>query len=245
MKRYSRKFAPGMPVLLPDLVSIPAGSLRAGVPPCPPHANIAWVWHSGLTIPVRAFQLGRTHVTNAEYRVFLRATGATRPGHIDRPGFDALRQPVVGISWDDAVAYCSWLAGVTGKPYRLPTDAEYEYAARGGRPGTIFPWGNALDPKYAAFGGLAAPAPVGSHPANGYGLHDMVGNAWSWCQERFEEVSGGVKACNRPTGRDPADNRVLRGGSYLTCHYLNLWIAYRHEDPPDLRHESIGFRLAL
>jgi formylglycine-generating enzyme required for sulfatase activity len=230
--------------LLPDPVSIPAGRLILGQPACPPRANFAWIWHTGLTVDVAAFTLARAHVTNAEYRVFLNDTDAPRPSHIDRPGFDADRQPVIGISWHDATAYCAWLAQKTGRPFRLPTDAEYEYAARGGRAGSIFPWGDALDPRFACFGGQAAPQPVGSYPANGFGLHDMVGNVWAWCGDRFEDVSAGVKAVNKPTGLDPANNRVLRGGSYMTCHYLNLWIAYRHEDPPDLRHESIGFRVA-
>jgi len=232
-------------VLLLDLVSIPAGQLQMGLPACPPRPNFSWVWHSGKVVNVAAFALARTHVTNAEYRVYLAATGAPPPSHLDQPGFNADRQPVVGISWHNATAYCAWLAKESGQPYRLPTDAEYEYAARGGRAGSIFPWGHALDPSFACFGGQAAPMPVGSYPANGFGLHDMVGNTWAWCSDRFEDVSAGVKASNKPTGLEPAGNRVLRGGSYLTCHYLNLWIAYRHEDPPDLRHESIGFRVAL
>lgn len=231
--------------LLPDLVSIPSGRLLMGLPPCPPRPNLPWVWHSGQSVEVAPFRLARTHVTNAEYRIYLEKTGAPKPSHIDQPGFNAERQPVVGISWDDATVYCAWLAKETGQPYRLPRDAEYEYAARGGSRHTIFPWGDALDPRFACFGGQAAPRPVGAYPANGFGLHDMVGNTWAWCSERFEDVSAGVKASNKPTGLDPAGNRVLRGGSYLTCNYLNLWIAYRHEDPPDLRHESIGFRLAL
>ena len=231
--------------LLPDLVSVPAGRVVLGLPSCPPRANFAWIWHTGKTVDVAAFQLARHHVTNAEFRVFVRDTGCTPPAHIDKPGFNADRQPVVGVSWDDATAYCAWLARRTRRLYRLPGDAEYEYAARGGRAGSIFPWGDALDPALACFGGQAAPRPVGSYPPNGFGLHDMVGNAWAWCRDRFEDVSAGVKAVNKPTGKDPAANPVLRGGSYMTCHYLNLWIAYRHEDPPDLRHESIGFRVAL
>ena len=231
--------------LLPDMVSVPAGQITLGIPACPPRANFAWVWHTGKTVPVVAFQLGRHQVTNDEYRVFVEATGRPGPAFINQPGFNAGRQPVVGVSWDDATAYCEWLAQRSGRPYRLPSDAEWEYAARGGRAGTIFPWGNALDPKCACFGGQPGPRPVGSYAPNGFGLHEMIGNVWEWCQDRFEDVSAGVKAVNHPTGRDPALNRVVRGGSFQTCHYLNLWIAYRHEDPPDLRHESIGFRVAL
>lgn len=229
----------------PQMVSVPAGRIRLGVPACPPRPNLPWVWHTGTIVAVAAFQLSRTHVTNAEYRAFLAATGHPPPAHLDQAGFDHPRQPVVGVSWEDATAYCAWLAQATGRPYRLPGDAEWEYAARGGREGSIFPWGDALDARFACFGGQAAPREVGSFAPNGFNLHDIIGNAWAWCSDRFEDVSGGVKAVNKPTGKDPAPNRVLRGGSYMTCHYLNLWIAYRHEDPMDLRHESIGFRVAL
>ncbi|MFI5335363.1 MAG: formylglycine-generating enzyme family protein [Opitutales bacterium] len=231
--------------LLPDLVAIPAGRIMLGVPACPPRAAFAWVWHTGKVVDIGAFRLGRHPVTNAEYRVFVAETGREAPSHLDQTGFNDPRQPVVGVSWDDAAAYCAWLADRTGQPYRLPGDAEWEYAARGGRAGTIFPWGNELDPLRACFGGQAGPRPVLSYAPNGFGLHEMIGNVWDWCHDRFEDVSGGVKAVNRPTGRDPAGNRVVRGGSFQTCHYLNLWIAYRHEDPPDLRHESIGFRVAV
>lgn len=229
----------------PVMVNVPAGRIKLGLPACPPRSGLHWVWHTGATVEVAAFKLSRTHVTNAEYRAFLRATGRPPPDYLERPGFDGPMQPVVGVSWEDAGAYSDWLAARTGKPYRLPTDAEYEYAARGGRADAIFPWGDALDPRFACFGGQAAPRPVGSFDPNGFGLHDMIGNAWTWCRDRFEDVSAGVRAINRPTGRDPAGNRVVRGGSYQTCHYLNLWIAYRHEDPPDLRHESIGLRVAI
>ena len=232
-------------ILHPAMVKVPAGRIRLGVPACPPRSHLPWVWHTGTVVEVGAFQLGRTHVTNAEYRAFLAATGHPPPQHLDQPGFDNALQPVVGVSWEDANAYCGWLAQETGRSYRLPGDAEWEYAARGGCEDSIFPWGDALDPRFACFGGQAAPRNVGSFAPNGFGLYDMIGNAWAWCSDRFEDVSAGVKAINKPTGKDPADNRVLRGGSYMTCHYLNLWVAYRHEDPVDLRHESIGFRVAL
>jgi len=227
------------------MLAVTAGRIGLGVPACPPRSNLPWVWHTGRTIDVPAFRLSRTHVTNAAYAAFLADTGCARPPFMDRPGYDRAAQPVVGISWDDAVAYCGWLATKSGQPYRLPSDTEWEYAARGGREDSIFPWGDALDPQFACFGGQAAPRDVGNFPANGFGLCDMIGNAWAWCSDRFEDVSAGVKAVNQPTGKDPAGNRVLRGGSFLTTHYLNLWIAYRHEDPADLRHESIGFRVAL
>jgi formylglycine-generating enzyme required for sulfatase activity len=227
------------------MVDVPEGRIRIGVPACPPRSNLHWIWHTGEVIKIPAFKLSHTHVTNAAYLAFLAATSHPPPQYIDQPGFDGAAQPVVGVSWDDAIAYCAWLADTSGQPYRLPRDAEWEYAARGGRADSLFPWGDALDPQFACFGGQAAPRDVGSFPPNGFGLHDMIGNAWAWCSDRFEDVSAGIKAINRPTAKDPVNNRVLRGGSYMTSNYLNLWIAYRHEDPPDLRHESIGFRIAL
>ncbi len=227
------------------MIAVPAGQVTLGVPSCPPRPNFPWIWPTGAVAAVAAFQLSRTHVTNAEYHAFLVATGHAPPKQLEHPDFSHPQQPVVGVSWHDATAYCAWLAQATGQPYRLPSDSEWEYAARGGRAGAIFPWGDALDPSLACFGGHAAPKRVGSFPPNGFGLYDMTGNAWAWCSDRFEDVSGGLKASNQPTGQPTAGNRVLRGGSFMSCHYLNLWIAYRHEDPVDLQHESIGFRIAL
>ena len=234
-----------MSVREPEMVEAAGGLLVMGMPQCPPNGNLHWKWHSGKRVEVAKFRLGKYAVTNAEYRAYLQATRTPPPSHIDKEGFNDPRQPVGGISWLDAQAYCRWLSESSGKKYRLPTDAEYEYAARGGREGTLFPWGNAIGPEHACFAGAAAPMPVGSYPPNGFGLYDMVGNIWSWCEDRYEDVSEGIKAKNNPTGKDTKDNRVLRGGSYLTANVLNLWIAYRHEDPMDLRHECLGFRVAM
>ena len=235
-----------MSVVEPQMVQVPAGRLTMGVPECPPKANFHWRWHTGRVVDVQAFIKGKYPVTNAEYRSYLQDTGGAAPSENDAEGFGADGQPMVGVSWEDATAYCRWLADRTGKPYRLPGDAEWEYAARGGSGDTIFPWGDALDPAHACFGGRAAPEPVGRYPANGFGLCDVVGGVWEWCEERYEEVSDGVPATQQPSGtEDPAQNRVLRGGSFRTQDLLQMYIAYRHEDPPDLRHESIGFRVAL
>jgi formylglycine-generating enzyme required for sulfatase activity len=233
-----------MDLSIPVTIQVPAGTVELGLPECPPNAGIHWLWHT-RRVEVAAFELGKFAVTNAEYRAYANATGAPLPSHIDKDGFNHDRQPVGGISWEDAKAYCKWLASYTGKHFRLPSDAEWEYAARGGQDGHRFPWGDALDPALACFGGVAAPVPVGSFAPNKFGLHEMVGNLWQWCEDRYEDVSQGVKARNNPTGKDTSGNRVLRGGSYLTTNMLNLWIAYRHEDPMDLRHECLGFRVAL
>lgn len=232
-------------ILIPPVVKIPAGTVTLGLPACPINANIAHRWPTGKKVDIRSFSLGKYAVTNKEYRAYMKAAGVSAPSHIDKDGFNLDNQPVGGISWEDARAYCQWLAKETGQPYRLPSDDEWEYAARGGHEGRRFPWGEALDPKLTCFGGVAAPVAVGSFAPNDYGLYEMLGNMWQWCADLYEEKSGGDKAVNKPTGKDTALNRCLRGGSYLTTNVLNMWIAYRHEDPPDLRHECLGFRVAL
>jgi len=234
-----------MSLLVPPTVSIPEGSLTMGMPACPRESNLARPWPSGRVVSIPSFQLGRHPITNAEFRAYTQATGAPPPNTFSMPGFNADDQPVGGVSWLDAAYYCAWLSSETGQDYDLPTDAEWEYAARGGMTGLPFPWGTELSLNQAWYGGQAAPKPVGSFPPNGFGLHDMVGNIWEWCADIYSIASGGMAATNAPTGKDPRINRVLRGGSYLTKDPLNLWIAYRHEDPPDLRHECIGFRIAL
>ena len=216
-----------------------------GEPACPPNPGFYWRWHTGQKHRVDSFALGKDPVTNEQYRAYLRDSDAAAPPFIDTPGFDNDRQPVVSVSWHDASAYCLWLSEQLGRSYRLPTDVEWEYAARGGRESTRFPWGDALDPQLACFGGAQAPAPVGSFPPNKFGLNDMIGNVWDWCSDRFNEVSLGLDPIQKPNDGNSDDNRVLRGGSFRTTNLLMLWVAYRHEDPPDLQHESIGFRVAM
>jgi formylglycine-generating enzyme required for sulfatase activity len=174
--------------------------------------------------------------------------------------------PVVQVSWDDAVAYAKW----AGK--RLPTEAEWEYAARGGLEGQRYSWGNEFRPKgkhmantfqgefpYAAKpeDGFAATSPVGSFPPNGYGLYDMAGNVWQWTADWYrvdtftEQASQGH--CENPKGPDssfdPGDpyapKRVIKGGSFL-CH-VSYCESYRPSarrgTPPDTGSSHVGFRL--
>ncbi len=229
----------------PIMIAIPAGELTMGFPKPPAAFASSRLWHSGKSLPVKSFCMSSTTITNAQYQAFVDDTNAPANPWMIESGFNAEDQPVVNINWHDAKAYCDWLSQKTGRPYRLPTDAEWEYAARGGSPDTIFPWGDDCTDSQTWFGGKQSPKPVASYAPNGYGLYDMIGNVWEWCEDRFEDVSEGVAATNivEPTDQ-PRDNRVLRGGSYLTTDIYNLYIAYRHEDPPSLRHQCLGFRVA-
>jgi len=231
----------------PHMIDIPEGELTMGSPAMPAGCKLTHRWHTGKRVRVAPFKLGRTPVTNAEYRVFLEETGGEANPWMTTPGFDRDDQPVVNTSWHDAQAYCDWLSRKTGRGFRLPTDAEWEYAARGGgAAASPFPWGDTLSEANAWYGGKESSRPVASYPANGFGLHDMIGNVWQWCADRYEDVSAGDPATNKVNAaQDTRDNRVLRGGSFLTTDPHSLYIAYRHEDPPDLRHQCIGFRVAL
>ena len=230
----------------PELIRIPEGAALLGMPPCPPSYSMQHRWVDSRSVAVGEFQIARYAATRGEYGQFLKDTGHSAPVDWEDPVLDDPRQPVGGVSAEDADAYCQWLGGKTGKPYRLPHADEWEKAARGGLDGKPFPWGDE-DPRGRCCFGLTetdAPAPVGSFAPNGYLLFDIVGNMWQWLSDLYVDVASD-QPINTPTGKPGEINRVLVGGSFMTGKTDSLWVAYRHEDPPDLRHRCLGFRLAL
>jgi len=142
-----------------------------------------------------------------------------------------------------------WLARATAKPYRLVRDSEYEKASRGGLLGKKYPWGDEDPTGHCGFNNpQGSPKPVGSFPPNGYGLYDMAGSMWSWCEECFNDVASPdqAKMCYDDTlSKDVRLNPICRGESYKTADPVVLYCAYRHEDPTDGRFDCIGFRVAL
>jgi len=178
------------------------------------------------------YYLAKTPVTNAQYAAFVYATGHEPPLHWEdgKPPRGGEDHPVKWVHWADAVAYCDWLAEVTGKPYRLPSEAEWEKGARG-TDGRIYPWGNQWDEERCNSGEdhESHTTPVGAYPqgASPYGLLDMAGNVWEWTRSLWGEDYWKEPSFKYPY--DPADGRedpeapdsighVLRGGSF----YLDL-----------------------
>lgn len=201
-------------------------------------------------VRVRAFAVALTPVTNAEYVHFLHASGHEPPGFWDDPRFAAPDCPVVGVSWFDAADYCAWLAALIGRACRLPTEAEREYAARGGVEGVAYPWGDEPWTEGVHAPGAAGgdrPHPVGSTPPNGYGLYHMGDNVHEWCSDWYApagyaaEAAGG-DAVEDPRGPESGERRASRGGSWR--HRIKVArIAARSSLAPDRRYNDYGMRV--
>lgn len=164
-------------------------------------------------------------------------------------------EPVCQISWNDANEYAKW----AGK--RLPTEAEFEFAARGGLIEKTYAWGDELKPdgkflanwwqgkfpdRNTAEDGYLGRAPVKSFPANGYGLYDMTGNVWEWCADNFDADYYRVSPKHDPKGPETGDDRVIRGGSFLCAdnYCSNYRVAGRSHSTPDSGMNNLGFRCA-
>jgi len=188
-----------------------------------------------------AYYIDKYEVTNAQYRRFCRATGHRRTPYPASRNLGGDNQPVVGVSWYDAWEYCRW----AGK--RLPTEAEWEKAARG-TDGRTYPWGNTWHSDYCNSGeaGLGKTTPVGSFPqgASPYGVMDMAGNVWEWCFDYYDpNFYSQPEARHNPAGPPQGSFRVLRGGSWYDMP-VNVRTTTRRGDNPNVRLSNIGFRCA-
>jgi formylglycine-generating enzyme required for sulfatase activity len=274
----------------PEMVVIGAGSFSMGSPQSEADRDADEGPQRSVTIQ-RSFALGRYELTVGEFKRFVQAasyvTEAERnvgqqgcrawdasDGKFDwraglswrNPGFEqADSHPVVCVSWNDAQAYIAWLGRQTGQTYRLPSEAEWEYAARAGS-STSRPWGD--DPKDACrhanvadqskspsgrtwtkkhecSDGYWFTAPAGSYAANRFGLSDMMGNAWEWVQDCYDEKAYAGQAANDGRAHEVAgcSTRVLRGGSWGDIPQI-VRSASRVRSTPDNRSFSTGVRLA-
>ena len=192
-------------------------------------------------VDLDAFALGLDPVTNLEYDLFLQCTGRSPLPHREEPQFNDPRQPVVAVSWFDAVRYCEWLSSQAGRRFRLPTEAEWEYAARGGVAGKLYPWGDdRLDQDTRWTRG---PEAVRSGAPNGYGLYGMCENVHEWCSDWYRSDYYAASPHRNPRGPETGVRRASRGGSWR--HHIKVTpCAARSSLPPDLRYTDYGFRLA-
>jgi len=192
-------------------------------------------------VKLDAFDMDAHEVTNAAYYEFCRATGHPLP---EFWGLDARRSgprypnhPVVGISWQDAVDYAAW----QGK--RLPTEAEWEYAARGGALGRAYPNADTLGPGDANYARseLGHPVEVGSYAPNGFGLYDMAGNVFEWVADRYAADYYTTSPPSNPQGPEAGRFRVIRGGGWHSGSFCNRTY-YRNALPPQWVDFAVGFR---
>jgi formylglycine-generating enzyme required for sulfatase activity len=229
----------------PEMVFVPAGEFLMGSDPgTDGHAYDNERPQGTLHLP--GFYIVRVPVTNAQYAPFVQATFRT-PGHWEagKPPQGKEDHPVVNVSWHDAVAYCDWLAGVTGKLYRLPSEAEWEKGARG-TDGRIYPWGDEWDAGRCNTeeAGVGDTTPVGAYPRGGspYGLLDMAGNVWEWTRSLYKGYP-----YDPGDGREDLEaggTRARRGGCWLNVR-RNVRCAVRVIGRPGAFLDRVGFRVVL
>lgn len=261
----------------PELVVIPAGSFIMGSPETEEGREPGEIRHP-VTIS-KAFVLGKTPITRGQFKRFIAQTGYDAVGTCfsmdaqgnpeeserytwETPGFDQTdSEPVVCINALDAEAYAAWLSSITGKAYRLPTEAEYEYAARAGT-STARYWGERQDDGCTYANGIGDESqqifwgkmtqcndgfiftsPVGNYQPNAFGLYDMLGNVWVWLADCWHDSYKGGPVDGEAWLEPGCSARVMRGGSYIS-NYTSLRSAARHRAEAEKRFHNYGIRIA-
>jgi len=230
-------------LLEPALVAIPAGSFLMG---SKSGQDCERPIHR---VFVDAFLLAATQVTNAEYARFLVTTDAAPPPFWHDPNFNHPQQPAAGLSWHEAARYCEWLSKQSGRRYRLPTEAEWERAARGVLEQKQFPWGD--DPPQSlpdyATRWQAGPEPVARYAANAFGLYDICDNVHEWCSDWYDPNYYAISPEQNPLGPEQSPmnppRKSSRGGSWR--HHIKVSrCSARSSIPPEFQYADYGFRVA-
>jgi formylglycine-generating enzyme required for sulfatase activity len=204
-------------------------------------------------VQVSPFWLAETPVTNQQYGLYLKAANATEPKYWRDREYNQPQQPVVGVNWHDAMAYCQWLSEVSGKHIVLPTEAQWEFAARG-PDNRLYPWGDdEPNPSLAQYE-TGTLAPVGSKPEGRgpFGTLDQAGNVWEWCLDVWDteaykergELTVDPRIGPERFDPPPAGGRVGRGGTINYLRALYLRSAFRFRFPAEYRYLDLGFRVA-
>ncbi|MGO8787910.1 MAG: formylglycine-generating enzyme family protein [Terriglobia bacterium] len=228
-------------IVEPPCVVVPAGDFLMGCGQGRDEERpIHRVW-------VDAFEMAIYQVRNRDFDVFMQATGHPAPPNWGLAGFDDPDHPVVAVSWFEAQKYCQWLGGVTGRNYRLPTEAEWERAARGGTEGRPYPWGDEPPQARAEYrqrwgGEVPGPVPVGRSAANNYGIYDLCENVHEWCADWYQPDYYAVSPTQNPSGPASGERRASRGGSWR--HHVKVSrVAARSSIPPAFQYADYGFRV--
>ena len=271
------------PVPAPSLVFVAGGVFQMG-------SNAGQADQQPVhEVKLNGFWIGKNEVTVAEFEQFVGATNYQTEAEqtdgsaiwfegrlINRSGVNwrcdawgnirpraAYNHPVIHVSWNDAVAYCQWMSQQTGKTYRLPTEAEWEFAAGGRMNHTLYGWGN-VDLSGGVVGnvgdqqakqafafdfitttyndGFPATAPVGSFIPNALGIHDMIGNVWEWCSDWYVRDYYAYSPLQNPIGPESGEKRVVRGGSWVNKTEA-AQTTYRQNSGPSFRSYNYGFRV--
>ncbi len=229
----------------PEMVIVPAGRFAMGQSHGDSSAE-AWE-RPARPVAIGAFALGKYEVTFEEWDACVAEGGCSE--RLDDKGWGRGRRPAIGPSWNDAKGFAAWLSRKTRKAYRLPSEAEWEYAARAGA-ATRFPWGEEAGRGHANCHDCITPriertAPVGSYSANAFGLHDMIGNTWEWTEDCWHDSHAGAPGDGRPRLDGQCLGRVVRGGSWVE-QARSIRVSARTLLPAGFRGGPgyIGFRVA-
>lgn len=224
----------------PELIALPPGTFTMGSNSSDPSEKPAH--RVSINTP---FAIGKYEVTVEQWDACVNAGACAR---VTNGGNRPKNTPARDISWDDAQQYVKWLAGLTGKPYRLPTEAEWEYAARGGT-STRYWWGEQMRKGAANCKDCGepwqkdGPVPAGSFAANPYGLHDMNGSVWEWMSDCWHTSYKGAPTDGRSWDEANCRVRVIRGGSWREdASYMMSSTRFKYD--ASVRHSQNGFRVA-
>jgi formylglycine-generating enzyme required for sulfatase activity len=246
---------PVPPEAIPQLVRVPGGSFAMGSDAKRPNERPTHM------VEVASFEIGIYEVSNREFDAFVNATGyKTDAERLNEPIIwrnyyqaDRENYPVVLVSWNDASRYCKWLSEGTGSTFRLPTEAEWEYAARGGLAAKVYPFGDEIDTSQANFDDLGERIiftgvalnfvqPVNSYSANGYGLFNVAGNVSEWCNDWYDENYYRNSPAANPKGPENGSFKVIRGGGWINDQN-SCRVSLRNFNAANFMMPYIGFRV--